>query len=81
MSSREIKPEWHIALEDFLQAPSRLLIRSGGKYREGFAERRELNAQFKRYSALEANEPIVSGYATFLVAVKIFGWVGRGMEP
>lgn len=39
---------------------------------------RELNAQFERYPALEADEPMVlSGYATFLVAVGLFvGWEG-----
>lgn len=59
--------------------PLRPTARSGGKYREGF--RRELNAQFERYPALEADEPMVSGYATFLVEVGLFvGWEGRGVR-
>lgn len=34
---------------------------------------RELNAQFERYPILKANEPMASGYATFHVAVGLFG--------
>jgi len=34
---------------------------------------RELNAQFEGYPILKANEPMASGYATFHVAVGLFG--------